>query len=39
MEMKKLYQNKRRIPLPLQVGDECEKNLTKEHVFYYNGYM
>ena len=22
------YQNKRRIPLPLQVGDECEKNLS-----------
>ena len=28
------YQNKRRIPLPLQVGDECEKNLTKEHMFW-----
>ena len=34
MEMKELYQNKRRIPLPLQVGDECEKNLTKEHMFW-----
>ncbi len=28
-----IYQNKRRIPLPLQVGDECKKNLTKEHMF------